>query len=582
MRGVLLWVPEIGRTLFAQSGRISLDPDGETRVTLENGSVLLASGAGARALRFASLTTQLPETGRPLAPSEPDELAGASLRELIALARPRADPGSRGQRAAVELHRRVALPAGTLLFGLLALPLALRLRALSRSSGCMAGIAVAIVYYGLVQLGDGLIAGRRVSVWLGVWLPDLALGALALLLLRGAAQTPSFGPGGERRRWLARLRPERVQGRRAAATGPTQRVRRRALQRHVAGRFLELAFAAVSFLVAGYLLVDMLERLEFFARYTASGSDLARYYLARIPLLASRVLPMALLLATALTASLLSVQNELTGMRGCGLVPARVLSVILWLCAAIAPLSFLLGDQVVPRTESIAHQVKQAAIWGRESGPGPAPDWFRVGKRLYEIGLLDPPAGRARNLRVYEIGADALPTQVIEAQQASYVGNGVWRLSEAAKAVVVGEAAVRVLAPTFVELDPRPPEDVSTIRMSVAELQELIHEAGEAGLDTTPYRVDLYAKLAAPLACLALPALGLLFATGGPPYPKPSFTLLVALVIAAGYVLLGGITVSLGYGRILPPPVAGAAPVVLTASLAAYLSSRVPDLRRFR
>lgn len=585
MRGVLLWVPDVGRTVFAERGRISADPDGATRVTLERGSMLFASGSAAREIRFERMATRLPEAEEPLAAEVSDTLDGASLRELVALARAGAAPDDRGHRARVALHRRLALPTATLLFGWMALPIAIRLRTHSRSAGAVAGLLVAIAYYGLVQLGDGLIEGGTLSVPLGVWLPDLAAGALALGLVVALARRPPFVLDARQRSWPRRLRSARrrepsVAG--ARSRGP--HVRRRPLQRYVAGRFLELALAAFAILVAGYLLVDMLERLDFFARHTTSGAELVRYYAARIPLLASRIVPMALLLATALTASLLAVQNELNGMRGCGLAPARVLSVVLWLCLLIAPAAFVLGDQVVPRTESIAHEVKEEAVRGAEGPPGPstAPEWYRVGQRLYEVERLDPLAGTARNLRVYEIGPDALPTQLIEARHASYIGNGVWRLRDASKVEVSDGALRRSPAPGLVELDERPPADVSTIRMSVAQLRALIREAGHAGLDTTPYRVDLWAKLAAPFACVVLPALALLFATGGPPYPTPALTLLVGFTLAVAYVLLTGIGTSLGYGRYLPPAVAGAAPVVLLALLAAWLSSRVPDLQRLR
>ena len=51
--------------------------------------------------------------------------------------------------------------------------------------------------------------------------------------------------------------------------------------------------------------IDVLERLEQFAEHGATFSEVLRYYGARIPLLASRVVPMALMVGSALIASLL-------------------------------------------------------------------------------------------------------------------------------------------------------------------------------------------------------------------------------------------------------------------------------------
>ena len=58
-----------------------------------------------------------------------------------------------GRQARVELHRRFALPAATLIFGVLAVPLFLSRRQFSRSSGGLLGVGVIVAYYGLVQVG---------------------------------------------------------------------------------------------------------------------------------------------------------------------------------------------------------------------------------------------------------------------------------------------------------------------------------------------------------------------------------------------------------------------------------------------
>lgn len=578
LRGVLLWAPEIGRTVFAERGALSVDPDGSTRITLENASVLLDPQRTARQMSFESLTTRLPDMDQPVLSDAESEFSGTPLGDLLALARGEAGADARIQRAQVELQRRMALPTATVLFGLLALPIALQLPRFSRSAGGLAGILVAIAYYGLVQLGNGLIEGHTVGVALGVWLPNLVVAALMPFLWVGVVRRPSFGlEAGDRvRRWRFR---------RASDASPGQpqerrpRVRRFALRRYVAMRFIELAASAFLFLLVGYLLVDVLERLDFFALYPSTAGQLGRYYAGRIPLLTSRIVPMALLMAAALTASLLADQNELIGMRACGLVPRRVLSVILWLCALIAPLSFLLSDQIVPRASAFSRYVKEVEIKGGGVEPGASPAWYRMGDRVYEVALLDVGSGTAQNLRIYELGDDGLPVGVTEAKRATYVQNGVWRVWDATRVEVSNGRLRSTPAPAFVELDQEPPADISIRRMSVGKLRELIRDAAEAGFDATSYRVDLYASLAAPFACVVLPALALLFATSGPPYPNPAATLLFGFLVAVGYVLLTGLSASLGYGHYLPAPVAGMAPEGLLGLSVVYLALRERGFR---
>jgi lipopolysaccharide export LptBFGC system permease protein LptF len=81
-------------------------------------------------------------------------------------------------------------------------------------------------------------------------------------------------------------------------------------------------------------------------------------------------------------------------------------------------------------------------------------------------------------------------------------------------------------------------------------------------------------KLAAPFACLLLPAVALFFSVSGPPFPGTAVTLLVGTVLGIGHILLTGVTTSLGYGGFLSPSLAGWAPSVGYAALAGFLAWR--------
>ena len=83
-----------------------------------------------------------------------------------------------------------------------------------------------------------------------------------------------------------------------------------ALQRYVARSFLQLLGLSFAVLLAAYLVVDVLERLQWFARFNATAYEAVRFYGLRIPLLVSRIVPMALLVATALLVSLMGVRGE--------------------------------------------------------------------------------------------------------------------------------------------------------------------------------------------------------------------------------------------------------------------------------
>jgi lipopolysaccharide export LptBFGC system permease protein LptF len=170
------------------------------------------------------------------------------------------------------------------------------------------GIAATLVYYGLVQVGDGLIWSGQVSPLFGVWLPNLVIGAVGLAMAFRLTRISSLGRHLDRpEETQHEEKPERV--------ARSARSHRRALPRYVATRFLELALICFGGLLTAYLLVDLLERLDFFADYQPTAIQFLKLYAGRLPVLAARVIPMALLLATALTVSLLNARGELHGMR---------------------------------------------------------------------------------------------------------------------------------------------------------------------------------------------------------------------------------------------------------------------------
>jgi LPS export ABC transporter permease LptG len=567
MRGVMLWVPDVGETLFAERGSLAPGPDASTEITLEQGTVVLDPRRQARRLDFERLTAVLPEAGRAI-PREPGEaLAGARLGELIVLARGSSPDPEQARSAAIELQRRFALPAATWLFGFLALPLLLVAARFSRSAGALLGILTTVAYYSLVQLGDGLIQNGALGVVAGVWLPDVALAALALALAVRCRSLQSYGrppPRAHRVSWGRHARPSRL------------RVRRFVLVRYVDGRFVVTAGLAFLALVVAYLLVDVCEHLTFFARYSASGEAVIRYYAARLPLLASRVVPISLLLAAGLTVGLLAAANELLGMRACGISGMRAMAPVLVLCALISPLYYALDNKVVPQATALWHYVKNVEIRDRVAAParGEVPIWYRVKQRVYEIERLDPDLGTASGITYYDVGRDGLPIARVDARSGRYVGNGVWRLEDPVRVELDDSTLRRVSAQLFAELGDDVPAEVDTRELSVGELRREIRVVEESGYDATPYRVDFYAKLTTPLACFVLPALALFFALRGPPYPNPAHTLLFSITLAVGYVLSTGVSQSLGYGGALPAPVAGAGPTLLLFALSVVLGRR--------
>jgi lipopolysaccharide export system permease protein len=567
LRGILLWLPEQGQTLFAERGELLPVGEQATQLTLHEGVMLPSPPERGEATRFGSFMQTLRENPAP-ARKEADMLPGEPLSALLALAQQSGDNEASAFLARAEFHRRLAYPAAALALGLLAVPLGLAGKRFSRAAGGVTGLLVTVIYYGLMQLGDGLLQARAVPLMLGVWLANIVVAASAILLIWRVRKWATWG----------RQAGERTEAEEPAPTETTYhpRAQRFVLQRYVTRQYLTMLLLAFGMLFVGYLLVDILERLQWFARHQADALAVLRFYGARAPLLASRVIPMSLLLATALTVSILTVHREIIGMRACGVSVPRALAPILLISGIILPAYFLLNEFVVPRTNVLADQLKDEEIKrrGPEAHLRQRMIWYQDSAHLYQATTLDPKVGEAQGLAVYELNDSGLPVSRIDAKAAKHIGNGVWELIEPVR-IGISTQGLQPLPPeSRIVLGEAPSTTPDSMHLNTIQLTQAIRDAETSGYSATTYRVDFHVKLAAPFACLLLPAAALFFAVSGPPFPGPAVTILTCSALGVGYILLTGVFASLGYGGKLPPPLAGWGPVLLLAGLVLILRLR--------
>jgi len=439
-------------------------------------------------------------------------------------------------------------------------PLSLRPRRLSRSSGAIAGIAAMVGYVALLQVSSGLIQTDQFPIGLAVWLPDLALLAASGVL----AAWPSV-PGAGPRLWRSRL---------GAATG-SRHVGRLVLPRYLVVRFVEIGALCFVALLIVLVLIDVVDNLQWFTKYRSTLDEVMRFYAARMPLLVSRVVPITLLVAAALTVSLFGVTGELIGMRACGISAIRIAIPILVPCVVVAVGYREAIDRLVPHAIARATQIKRVEIKAQETERLSV--WSRDRDHLYQADRIDPLAGVAQGITIYELNAIGLPTSRTDAETARHLGEGTWNLRSPRRIEVGPDGVRRVDSLALARFGDEFATERDGAELSIAELRDEIEGLQVRGFDATAYHVDLQAKLAAPLACLVLPALALLFATGGPPFRTPAQILLISVALLFVHFVLSAFFVSLGYRGAVPAFAAGWG---ATAAFAAALTGLVLERMR--
>ena len=163
--------------------------------------------------------------------------------------------------------------------------------------------------------------------------------------------------------------------------------------------------ASIVGLVFAYLVIDVFDNLKWFNQYGSTADEIARYYGA-LPVLVGRVIPMALLIAVALTISLIGANGSYSGCAPAASV-FRVLAPVWLLCGLAVPAYHLLSNEVVPRATAEAGLIKRD-IKNQDVGPVGQRErvWYRVGPRICEMERLDLFTGRASNVTLYDLGGD--------------------------------------------------------------------------------------------------------------------------------------------------------------------------------
>jgi lipopolysaccharide export system permease protein len=179
--------PELPNSVLAERGEILSDPErAAVLLRLRRGTIFRVSPDHqvAEAIRFQRYDLGL-DLERLVGPYSRLE-KGASdmgLGELSRAIGATPEP-ERRHRLQMELQRRFALPAACLALGLVAVPLGARSR-LERGWGIAFGLGVFLLYYLLLTATWSASDAGTLPYW-SVWLPNLAVGGLALLLVLAA------------------------------------------------------------------------------------------------------------------------------------------------------------------------------------------------------------------------------------------------------------------------------------------------------------------------------------------------------------------------------------------------------------
>ncbi|HLJ75705.1 MAG TPA: LPS export ABC transporter permease LptG, partial [Thermoanaerobaculia bacterium] len=480
------------------------------------------------------------------------------------------------------------------IFGVLGLPLGITNRRGGKSSGFSLSVVIVLVYWIMLSNGEQLAATGRVEPWISMWMPNLILLAIGIYLLTRAnreagARRSDRGLLRRAARSIASLFGRKRAGRsnRVAAAGADEpEVLRRLditfpniLDRYVLREFLKiltlvLVSVAVLAIVVDYTQISGDVQLNHVAFHT-----LFSYYRFMLFQIANWTLPISVLVATLITFSIFSKNNEVTALKSGGVSLFRIAAPIVAIAMAICLLSYLLGDYVLPYSNQRVDQLKKK-IRGQQTVAAQNQQklWF-FGKGRYIINFLsyDRNEQLLSQVQVFEFApVEFRLTRRVYAQAAKWDGQG-WAFSNGWMMSFPDDHSsivTPISSPIRLAYRERPEDFATEVKqpdqMTFAQLRRYINAVGRSGYSTEDLSVKLWQKTSWPFisVVMALIALPFAFRTGK---RGALYGVGIALVLGIVYWMVFAIFTKFGEVGNLPPALSAWSANVLFAIAAMYM-----------
>jgi len=495
--------------------------------------------------------------------------------------------------AAIELHRRLALPLACVLLAVVGIALGASSRKAGKSAAFVVTVFLAFLYYmGLISL-ISLAQQGSLAPAPAVWFPNAVFAVAGIILLArlerpGDRNLVDSAKSFFQYAW-SRLRKGAAEaGGKAAPPGRLARLHflPQILDTYIVSSFVfyfALLLASFVFMTHVYTFFELLG--DVFKNHIPM-SKMLTYLFFLTPELVYESTPVSVLVAVLVTFGIMAKHNEVIAFKATGVSLYRLAGPVLVTSLLLSAGLFSLDSSGVLPEANRRQDALRDEIKGRAPRTYLRPDrkWiYGQGSRIYYYTYFDTHNSAMDGVNVYEF--DMHPFRLkrhISAQRARWEpATNTWIFvngwSREMKSRVESSGQV-FQATTFPELTEPPAyflkEVIQDKQMNFAQLGAYIRELRQSGFDTVHLRVQLAKKFSVPLFAfiMALIAAPFAFLTGS---RGAMAGVGVSLGVAVAYWSLGQLFEQLGNVNQLPPELAAWAPDALFAVAALYLLTRL-------
>ncbi len=361
------------------------------------------------------------------------------------------------------------------------------------------------------------------------------------------------------------------------------------VQRYLGREILYAIALVLGALIVLYTTFDFINEMNDVGKNGYRVEQAAVFVLLQVPARIYELLPIAALIGTIYALAQLASHSEFTILRVAGLSTGGAIRIVMLPGVLLVILTFLLGEVVTPRVESLTQTLRL------KGGSGPVSKGLRSGLwvkdnalssdgkvlvRFVNIGSVGAD-NSLQNIKVYEFDASLRLQNIAFAQRGTFVPPHSWRLAQVTETRFVNTGGTD--APDKVDVSKEDERmwrseinpqllavlTVSPERMAARNLDTYIKHLEENKQTAERYQIAFWKKIFYPFAVLVMMALALPFAylhfrSGG-----ISFKIFSGIMLGIGFYLLNNLFSHLGLLNTWPPIVSAAMPsvVVLAAAL---------------
>ena len=300
--------------------------------------------------------------------------------------------------------------------------------------------------------------------------------------------------------------------------------------------------------------------------------------LLNLPAVIVLSIPMGVLLSTVMVLNKLSLSSEITVMRACGIGLNRIAKPIFTFAVVMALATFVINESIAP---IMAKESKDLALWalGQKNVPEGrqnfvfkelGDNWylkrlFYVGychkKTLYNVTVLDnSKPGTVQVLQAREGGTS--PEGWLFKKGAIYtIGND----GDVLNTTLFDTSTVKFGLDLSKELNKNLASEMSFIKLT-----KYIASGRAADEDKNALKVQLFDKLALPMATLVFVLIGVPLAIT-PPRVRYNRGFLFSILIIFAFYVLRALSISFGSAGTIPPFIAAWLPDIILAILGTWL-----------